>query len=100
MISWASYFQNWSRCAAGFLSGRRRNTDPECGQQLAAQPEPTALKRCPSQGWQQENLAQLAATLTVQKISALQPLAAWIIRGQAGGMSSGGPSFTEILSAE
>lgn len=76
MISGAFYFQSWSRCAAGSLSRRRRKTDPECGQQLVAQPEPTAPKRCPSQEWQQENLAQLVATLTVQKISALQPLAA------------------------
>lgn len=68
--------------------------DPDCGQQLEAQIEPTAPKRCPSQGWQQENLAQLAAMLTVQKTSALQLLAAWVIRGQASGISSPGPSFT------
>lgn len=100
MISWAFYFQSWNRCASGSLPHKRRKMDPECGQQLAAQIEPTAPKRCSSQGWQQENLAQLAAMLTVQKTSALQLLAAWVIRGQAGGISSLGPSFTEILSTE
>lgn len=74
-------------------------TDPECGQQVA-----TDWAHCPKEmslpGVAEEYLAQLANMLTMQTISALQPLAACTIKGQTGGPSSLGPSFTKIWSME